>query len=148
MAPLAHLGNPISTVTTRFIHTSTNKARCPINCCVWTPEGRRLITGASSGEFTLWNGLAFNFETILQAHDTAVRAMVWSHNENWMVTADHGGEIKYWQPNMNNVKQFTAHEVFFPTFYFFFFPYSIPFFFWKEVGKCGVNFIHKILSRT
>eukprot|EP01126_Amoeba_proteus_P027459 TRINITY_DN2726_c0_g1_i13.p1 TRINITY_DN2726_c0_g1~~TRINITY_DN2726_c0_g1_i13.p1 ORF type:complete len:108 (-),score=10.09 TRINITY_DN2726_c0_g1_i13:148-471(-) len=83
-----------------------------------------------------------------KAHDTAVRAMVWSHNENWMVTADHGGEIKYWQPNMNNVKQFTAHEVFFPTFYFFFFPYSIPFFFWKEVGKCGVNFIHKILSRT
>lgn len=32
----------------------------------WTPEGRRLITGASSGEFTLWNGLTFNFETILQ----------------------------------------------------------------------------------
>jgi polyadenylation factor subunit 2 len=32
----------------------------------WTPDGRRLITGASSGEFTLWNGLTFNFETILQ----------------------------------------------------------------------------------
>ena len=32
----------------------------------WTPEGRRLVTGASSGEFTLWNGLTFNFETILQ----------------------------------------------------------------------------------
>lgn len=24
------------------------------------------MTGASSGEFTLWNGLTFNFETILQ----------------------------------------------------------------------------------
>ncbi|CAB4061986.1 PFS2 [Lepeophtheirus salmonis] len=45
----------------------------------WTPEGRRLITGASSGEFTLWNGLTFNFETILQAHDSPVRAMEWSH---------------------------------------------------------------------
>jgi len=32
----------------------------------WTPEGRRLVTGASSGEFTLWNGLTFSFETILQ----------------------------------------------------------------------------------
>lgn len=32
----------------------------------WTPEGRRLITGNSSGEFTLWNGSAFNFETIMQ----------------------------------------------------------------------------------
>ena len=29
-------------------------------------------SGASSGEFTLWNGLTFNFETILQAHDSPV----------------------------------------------------------------------------
>jgi polyadenylation factor subunit 2 len=58
----------------------------------------------------LWNGLAFNFETILQAHDNAIRAMTWTHNENWMVTGDHGGEIKYWQPNMNNVKAFAAHK--------------------------------------
>ena len=33
---------------------------------VWTPDGRRLVTGSASGEFTLWNGTAFNFETILQ----------------------------------------------------------------------------------
>lgn len=32
----------------------------------WTPEGRRLLTGSSSGEFTLWNGMGFNFETIMQ----------------------------------------------------------------------------------
>jgi WD40 repeat protein len=51
------------------------KMRCPIFTLAWTPEGRRLITGASSGEFTLWNGLTFNFETILQAHDSPVRAM-------------------------------------------------------------------------
>lgn len=37
-------------------------------CFKWTPDGRRLITGASSGEFTLWNGLTFNFETILQVN--------------------------------------------------------------------------------
>ena len=84
--------------------------RCPIFCLSWTPEGRRLITGASSGEFTLWNGLTFNFETILQAHDSPVRAMQWSHNDVWMVTGDHGGYIKYWQSNMNNVKMFQAHK--------------------------------------
>lgn len=43
--------------------------RCPIFCMAWTPEGRRLVTGASSGEFTLWNGLTFNFETILQVSE-------------------------------------------------------------------------------
>ncbi|PRD28991.1 UNVERIFIED_CONTAM: pre-mRNA 3' end processing protein WDR33, partial [Trichonephila clavipes] len=76
----------------------------------WTPEGRRLVTGASSGEFTLWNGLTFNFETILQAHDSPVRCMVWSHNDVWMVTGDHAGYVKYWQSNMNNVKMFQAHK--------------------------------------
>ena len=58
-----------------YNYTPFLKMRCPIFTLAWTPEGRRLITGASSGEFTLWNGLTFNFETILQAHDSAVRAM-------------------------------------------------------------------------
>lgn len=98
--------NPANAITTRFVKTATNKVRCPVFTLAWTPEGRRLITGASSGEFTLWNGLTFNFETILQAHDSAVRTMRWSHNESWMVTGDHGGYVKYWQSNMNNVKMF------------------------------------------
>ncbi|KAG0233822.1 hypothetical protein BGW42_007193 [Actinomortierella wolfii] len=83
-------------------------ANNPMNA--WTPEGRRLVTGSSSGEFTLWNGLTFNFETILQAHDTAVRAMRWSHNDDWMVTADHNGYIKYWQSNMNPLKVIQGHK--------------------------------------
>jgi len=64
--PQDTLDNEVNAVTSRFVKTATNKMRCPIFCLSWTPEGRRLITGASSGEFTLWNGLTFNFETILQ----------------------------------------------------------------------------------
>ncbi|KAF2323757.1 hypothetical protein GH714_036840 [Hevea brasiliensis] len=59
----------------------------------WTPNGRRLITGSQSGEFTLWNGQSFNFEMILQAHDQAIRSMVWSHNDNWMVSGDDGASV-------------------------------------------------------
>ncbi|XP_034941310.1 uncharacterized protein Wdr33 [Chelonus insularis] len=110
LPPPSYVDNPINAVTTRFVKTATNKMRCPIFCMAWTPEGRRLVTGASSGEFTLWNGLTFNFETILQAHDSPVRTMVWSHNESWMVTGDHAGYVKYWQSNMNNVKMFQAHK--------------------------------------
>jgi hypothetical protein len=36
--------------------------------------------------------------------------MVWSHNDQWMLTADHGGFVKYWQSNMNNVKMYQAHK--------------------------------------
>lgn len=108
---VAYPDNPATSFATKFVHASMNKNRCPINRVVWTPPGRRLITGSQSGEFTLWNGQSFNFEMILQAHDQAVRSMVWSHNENWMVTGDDGGCIKYWQTNMNNVKaNKTAHR--------------------------------------
>ncbi|MES1918678.1 WD repeat-containing protein 33, variant 4 [Bonamia ostreae] len=104
---LDNLGNAFCT---KYISTSVNKTRCPVNAVCWTPEGRRLITGTHTGEFTLWNGLLFNFETILQAHDDPIRCMVWSHNEEWMVTGDDMGILKYWQGNMNNVKAFRAHE--------------------------------------
>ncbi|KAF8022221.1 hypothetical protein BT93_G2379 [Corymbia citriodora subsp. variegata] len=101
---VAYSDNPSTSFAAKFVHTSVNKNRCSINRVLWTPTGRRLITGSHSGEFTLWNGQSFNFEMILQAHDQAIRSMVWSHNDNWMVSGDDGGSIKYWQNNMNNVK--------------------------------------------
>jgi len=108
---VAYPDNPSTSFAAKFVHSSINKNRCSINRVVWTPTGRRLITGSQSGEFTLWNGQSFNFEMILQAHDQPVRSMVWSNNENWMVTGDDGGAIKYWQSNMNNVKvNKTAHR--------------------------------------
>ncbi|GAA0172788.1 RNA processing factor [Lithospermum erythrorhizon] len=101
---VAYSENPSTSYAAKFVHTSLNKNRCSINRVLWTPSGRRLITGSQTGEFTLWNGQTFNFEMILQAHDQPVRSMIWSYNENWMVTGDDGGAIKYWQSNMNNVK--------------------------------------------
>lgn len=50
------------------------------------------------------------FFVSFQAHETAVRAMRWSHSDTWMVTADHAGYIKYWQSNMNNVKMYPGHK--------------------------------------
>jgi polyadenylation factor subunit 2 len=110
--PAAHQmnSNPISSATTKFVHSSMNKPGCPIHACKWTPEGKRLITGAKTGEFTLWHGLTFNFETILQAHETELRSIVWSHDENWMLSGDQNGTVKYWQSNMNNLKAVRAHE--------------------------------------
>jgi polyadenylation factor subunit 2 len=92
------------------LHSSLNKIKHPINVVRWTPEGRRLLTASSSGEFTLWNGTGFNFETIMQAHDSAIRALAYSHSDDWLVSADHDGIIKYWQPNFNNVESIRGHQ--------------------------------------
>ncbi|KAL5512021.1 PFS2 [Sanghuangporus vaninii] len=110
LPPAAYPNNPSTSLTTTFIHTSTNKIRCPVNCVSWTPEGRRVLTGSTSGEFTLWNGLTFNFETILQAHDSAVRALSFSRAGAYLVSADQTGVIKYFQPNMNNLTAWQGHR--------------------------------------
>ena len=130
LPPLARLDNAVDTIPVKHLHSSLNKIKHPINVVKWTPEGRRLLTGSTSGEFTLWNGMGFNFETIMQvcytvlvdccresnryhhhqAHDCAIRAAIWSHSDDWLISADQEGIIKYWQPNFNNVKAFQAHS--------------------------------------
>ncbi|OCH88224.1 WD40 repeat-like protein [Obba rivulosa] len=110
LPPKAYPDNPSTSLCTKFVHTSTNKIRCPVNCVTWTPEGRRVLTGSTSGEFTLWNGLTFNFETILQAHDTAVRTFQFTHNGSYLASADQSGIIKYFQPNMNNLTAWQGHR--------------------------------------
>ena len=110
LLPPAAYAESASSVANVPVHTSTNKVRCSVNIVRWLPEARRLLTGSTSGEFTLWNGLTFNFETILQAHDSAVRAMEWSHSGSWLVSADQNGQIKYFQSNMNNLQAFPGHR--------------------------------------
>ncbi|KAJ2362122.1 WD repeat-containing protein 33, partial [Coemansia sp. RSA 2607] len=108
--PIFVPNEPETSLTTRFIWDAKNKVRYPINVIRWMPEGRWLITGSSSGELTLWNGLTFKFESILSAHDKPIRAMEWSHDAQWMITGDHGGIIKYFQPNLDNVKIIQGHR--------------------------------------
>lgn len=66
LPPIAKPQNAADAVPAKLLHSSLNKLKHPINVVRWTPEGRRLLTGSSIGEFTLWNGMGFNFETISQ----------------------------------------------------------------------------------
>lgn len=107
--PIARVDNPADTLPARHLHSSLNKIKHPVNVVRWTPDGRRLLTGSSSGEFTLWNGMSMNFETIMQAHEAAIRAIIYSNSDDWILSADHDGVVKYWQPNFSNVKVIQAH---------------------------------------
>lgn len=109
LPPAARRGRAADTIPAKHLHSSLNKVKHPVNVVTWTPEGRRLLTGSTSGEFTLWNGTSFNFETIMQAHESAVRAIRYSHNDEWLISADQNGILKYWQTNFNNVKEIQAH---------------------------------------
>lgn len=110
LPPIAYAHQPATNFNTRFVHVSLNKMRTSVNSLIWTPEGRRCITGTQSGEFTLWNGTQFNFETIIQAHESPVRSMQYAHNENWLLTGEDDGKLKYWKPNLECVKAEPAHK--------------------------------------
>lgn len=97
-------------IQTKFVHLSSNKVKHSINTVKWTPEGRRLVVASHSGEFTIWNGMTFNFETIMQAHDLPILALKYSHNGEWLLSGDQSGIIKYWQSNFNNVNILSGHS--------------------------------------
>lgn len=108
--PVGRPTQAADSIPLKHLHSSLNKIKHPVNVVRWTPQGRRLLTASTSGEFTLWNGTGFNFETIMQAHDSAIRAMEYSHSDEWLVSGDHDGVIKYWLPNFNNVENIAAHS--------------------------------------
>ncbi|CAH6721795.1 polyadenylation factor subunit 2 [[Candida] jaroonii] len=101
---------PIVDSQTKFVHLSSNKEKHTISTVKWTPEGRRLLVASHGGEFTLWNGMTFNFETITQAHDSAILSLKYSHNDNWLLSGDQDGVVKYWQTNFNNVNIIQCHN--------------------------------------
>jgi polyadenylation factor subunit 2 len=107
--PAARIASAAESIPAKAVHSSLNKVKHPVNVVKWTPEGRRLLTGSTSGEFTLWNGMGFNFETIMQAHEAAIRAVEYTHTDDWLLSADQTGVVKYWQTNFNNVKEMQAH---------------------------------------
>jgi polyadenylation factor subunit 2 len=56
----------------------------------------------------LWNGTAFNFETVMDAHydqyQAGVTSAAWSHSHDWLISGGQKGDVKYWRPNFNNVE--------------------------------------------
>ncbi|CCD26160.2 cleavage polyadenylation factor subunit PFS2 NDAI_0G03830 [Naumovozyma dairenensis CBS 421] len=95
----------ILNVPSKFTHLSSNKVKHVIPAIKWTPEGRRLVVATYNGEFSLWNGTSFNFESLMQAHDSSVTTMEYSHDGDWMISGDSDGIIKIWQANFNMVKE-------------------------------------------
>ena len=68
------------------------------------PERRRIWASSTSGKFTAWNGLTFNFETILPAHDNRLATasndpvvQLWSFavSREERTLTGHGLDVKY-----------------------------------------------------
>lgn len=96
--------NILDCLPIRMAHFSVNKTRSQISTLAFTLDGRRLLSGNALGEFTLWNGQTFSFDTIMQAHDSQILKIKFSSNPDYFLSSDNNGNIKYWSNCLNNVK--------------------------------------------
>ncbi|PRW56172.1 flowering time control FY-like isoform X1 [Chlorella sorokiniana] len=110
LPPAAYAHQPASSFAMKFAGQAPSKTRSSINVATWTPDGRRCLTGTQAGEFTMWSGTTFQFETIIQSHETPVRTMTFTHNGNFLVSGDDSGTVRYWKTNLELVKSVAAHR--------------------------------------
>ena len=121
--PYSMAAMPETYCCVRYCHTALNKSqptmsmnknqikiRTPINCARWSPEGRWLVTGSQSGEFTLWNSYDFTYNRAIQGHDYPIRVMVWSRAGDWMVSGDDEGHVKVWNPSVRMMTELEGHQ--------------------------------------
>lgn len=110
LPPAARLDCPAEYIPTRFLHQSLGKSKKPVTVVRWTPDGRRLLAGVHNGEFMLWNGMSFNFETVTAMGSSSLRTAEWSHNQLWLISANDEGMVFYLQPTLNLTHSFKAHD--------------------------------------
>ncbi|KAF6258469.1 WD40-repeat-containing domain protein [Scenedesmus sp. NREL 46B-D3] len=110
LPPLAYRMCPVSSITSKYVHTCQNRTRCAVNCLNWTPEGRRCMTGDNIGQLTLWNSVDFKFEQLFQAHDKGLRAVKFSHNGSFLFTCDDTGVVRIFKSNLAPLSRIAAHQ--------------------------------------
>ncbi|KAL2440792.1 Polyadenylation factor subunit 2 [Exophiala dermatitidis] len=110
LPPAARRDAPAESIPVRHLHTSLGKSKKPVTVVRWMPEGRRLLAGVHNGEFMLWNGMSFNFETVTAMGSSSLRAAEWSNRKDWLVAANDEGTVYYLQPTLNNPHQFKGHD--------------------------------------
>ncbi|OQS55242.1 PFS2 [Ecytonucleospora hepatopenaei] len=95
---------------TMYKQMCINKLRSPVSSVCWCPDGRRIMTALGSGEITLWNGVTFNFDTIIKAHDSAIKALQWSRRKDLFLSSDSLGFVKYWNGALNTLNEIEVHK--------------------------------------
>lgn len=100
LLPSEYLHQPASAVAAKLAHTCSNHYKSSLTTCAFHPQTSRIVTGNKNGDMALWD-LTNGFKYIKQwtAHHMArLSALEWSHNEQYCITGDANGTVKYASP--------------------------------------------------
>jgi len=104
------LDQPATGLNVRYCHTSIAKIRFPVFSLVWSPEGRRIITGSQNKEFTLWSSFGFIADSTIGSH-SVVRCMKFTRSGEYMAAVDMDGNCRYFSPQLRLQNEFRAHDL-------------------------------------
>lgn len=97
LLPSEYLHQPASAVAAKLAHTCSNHYKSSLTTCAFHPQNSRIVTGNKNGDMALWD-LTNGFKYIKQwtaHHMTRLSALEWSHNEQYCITGDANGTVKY-----------------------------------------------------
>ncbi|WP_131732901.1 WD40 repeat domain-containing protein, partial [Actinomadura formosensis] len=67
-----------------------------VDCAVFTPDGRRLLTGASDGRVRVWDVASGECADVLGGHRAEVRALTVSPDGRLAASGDEDGVVRVW----------------------------------------------------
>ena len=110
LPPVYSAAVPTDCVMTRLTNNCINQVKTPVHTVVFSPDGRRVITGNQAGEFTLWDGFRWNFETVFPPITCPIKRMRFMPSGQYLLTGDFNGVVKYWTPGLCALEELRAHE--------------------------------------
>lgn len=97
LLPSEYLHVPASAIAAKLAHTCSNHFKASLTTCTFHPSTSRIVTGNKNGEMAFWdlhNGFKF-VKQFTAHHMTRLTAMRWSNNEQYCITGDANGFVKY-----------------------------------------------------
>lgn len=98
----------------RFEQQPGRRMRVLTNVLQWSPNGRKLLCGTSTGEFLVLNGQAFGVELKTTAHEAqdgrAIRGLAWGRLTGAVLSGDDSCVVKIWGANFNLAAEFNCNQ--------------------------------------
>lgn len=95
----------------KLISSFKHNEKGTFNCMKWSPNGKKFITGLSSGpsgEILIINGTTFMKETVRPIKtENAVRSLNFTHDERLIICGDNKGKLTYFDTNLKEMDKST-----------------------------------------
>lgn len=94
-----------------MVHQSNDRNEpASVNQVVWEPTCHHVLSGTEMGKCLMWHGSTFHYFDKRPVSDYAIRTMLWSPGDEWLVFGDEKGYVRLLTPHFATSHTFRAHH--------------------------------------